>query len=326
MMVAVMGSGSAGSRHLRVLKSITGVTPISVPQRTSRIAELEASGYATAIDLAGAKTAGATAAIVATNTGRHLEDAVSAFQNNLDLLLEKPMTVDAAQAHKLCELAGESGRKLYVGCDLRFSKSLNKFRDQLALLGKIHSVRIEAMSYLPDWRPNRPYQETYSAHADEGGVLRDLIHEIDYAGWIFGWPDSCQATIRNLGRLGIASEEIVELNWETHDGCLVSVGLDYLTTPPRRRITAHGEAGTAEWDAFAGTVKVEVDGLPCNTTTIPNEPDHTTMGLDQAFVDACNGTIDDRLADGSDGYRALAVSDAARRSSDSHMTENIEYK
>jgi predicted dehydrogenase len=255
-----------------------------------------------------------------------LEDAALAFQNDLDVLLEKPMAVDAKQAHKLCELAVKTGRKLYVGCDLRFSESLNNYRDQLALLGKIHSVRIEAMSYLPDWRPNRPYHETYSARADEGGVLRDLIHEIDYAGWIFGWPNSCQATIKNLGRLGIASEEIVEINWETNNGCLVSIGLDYLTKPPRRRITAHGETGTAEWDAFAGTVAMTVDGLPGNTTTIVNEPDHTTIGLDQAFIDACNGNVDNRLADGSDGYKALALSDAARRSTDSRMTEKIEYK
>ncbi len=38
-----------------------------------------------------------------------------------------------------------------------------------------------AQSWLPDWRPDRDYRESYSARLDEGGVLRDLVHEIDYA-------------------------------------------------------------------------------------------------------------------------------------------------
>ena len=50
------------------------------------------------------------------------------------------------------------------------------------------AVRVECQSWLPYWRPERDYRESYSARADEGGVLRDLVHELDYAIWAFGGP------------------------------------------------------------------------------------------------------------------------------------------
>ena len=44
-----------------------------------------------------------------------------------------------------------------------------------------------------------------------------------------------------------------------------------------------------------------------------------------AFVNAVLGTWDPHLASGSDGVKALAVCDAARRASDSRREETVEY-
>ena len=111
-------------------------------------------------------------------------------------------------------------------------------RDLLPQIGAVHAVRVECQSYLPDWRPGSDYRESYSARADEGGVLRDLIHEIDYATWLFGWPVAVTARYGNTGRLGIAAEEWAELAWEAPADVEVSMRLDYLTRPPRRVMRA----------------------------------------------------------------------------------------
>ena len=195
------GTGSAGQRHLKALRSVGGVEPVAVPHRRSRLAELEADGFATAPDIRTAASYGARIGIVATDTARHADDALSALEEGLGVLIEKPMAVDAAEARRLCEQASKLGRTVYVGCVLRFSESLNTFRDLLGNIGRLHAVRIECQSYLPEWRPGRAYQESYSARAGEGGVLRDLIHEIDYAGWLFGWPVALHAKVRNLDPL-----------------------------------------------------------------------------------------------------------------------------
>ena len=86
--------------------------------------------------------------------------------------------------------------------------------------------------FFPDWRPNRDYRRSYSSRAEDGGVLRDLIHEIDYAVWLFGRPQSVFAKLFNLGRLGIEAEETVDLYWQAMAGYGISIHLDYLSRMP----------------------------------------------------------------------------------------------
>jgi predicted dehydrogenase len=189
-------------------------------------------------------------------------------------------------------------------------------------IGNIHSVRIEAQSYLPDWRPTRPYKETYSARKDEGGVLLDLIHEIDYAAWLFGWPGSVHARLGNLGRLGIAAEEFAELIWETENGGIVSIRIDYLSKPPRREMRAYGDLGTLTWDGIGGTVNLQKAGNPDHFTQSSQLRNDMFAAQIQAFLDQ---EVDHRLATGEAGVKALAICDAARLSSETRHEETVTY-
>ncbi len=323
--MAVIGTGSIGARHLQVLRRIGDVCPLAISKRSERVKELARQGYSTAGDMGAAAGMGATLCIIATDTGRHVQDGLGAVENGLDVLIEKPLSVDAAEGHRLCERAAEAGRHVFVGCVLRFSELLNTFRQSLNEVGRLHSVRIECQSYLPGWRPERPYKESYSARADEGGVLRDLIHEIDYAGWLFGWPASVQARVRNLGRLGIASDEVADLTWEAADGCLISISLDYLSSPSRRQLRACGERGTLEWDALANTVILTLDGEPPKRVTSAQTHDEMMLAQTRAFINVRQRIYHPLLATGKDGVRALAVCDAARKASKSSCGEKVDY-
>jgi predicted dehydrogenase len=187
----------------------------------------------------------------------------------------------------------------------------------------VHSVRVECQSYLPDWRPTRPYQESYAARPSEGGVLLDLIHEIDYTGWLFGWPGTVQARRRNLGRLGIAEEEAVDLLWDTAEAGCVSMSLDYLTRPPRRLLRACGERGTLEWDGMAGTVSLTVAGGTSQIVRSSQTREEMFAAQAHGVLQACRDGEDPRLATAEDGIRALAVCEAARRASQSRGEEPV---
>lgn len=325
IIVAVIGTGSIGTRHLHVLRRIDSVCPVAISQRSRRTQELATQNFATAENIGAVASMGATLCIIATDTGKHMQDGLAAVENGLDVLVEKPLSVDAAEGRRLCAAAVERGRRVFVGCCLRFSESLNTFRDLLGTIGRLHSVRIECQSYLPDWRPQRSYRESYSARADEGGVLRDLIHEIDYAGWLFGWPITLQAHVRNLGRLGIEADEAAELLWETPDGCVASVSLDYLSRPSRRSIRASGELGIIEWDGIKGTVTLALAGAPVQVIRSSQARDAMFLAQDHTFINTSRGIVDSRLATGEDGVKALAVCDAARRASDSRREERVKY-
>lgn len=323
--VAVLGTGSIGSRHLEVLNEAAGFSTIAVPLRPTRAKELASQGQKTASGLAEAAIQGATVCIIATETGRHLEDGKIALDCGLDLLVEKPLALTAVQSAKLIEHAEKSGRSLYVGCVMRFSESLGTFREYLPQVGELHSVRIECQSYLPDWRPQRSYLESYAARTHGGGVLLDLIHEVDYAGWIYGWPDTVQGRIRNLGRLGIKADEAVDLSWETPAGCLISINLDYLSRQPRRIMRAYGALGTLEWDGFGGTVTLLVEGADPIVKTSHQSRNDTFLAQAQAFIKVSNGGHDIRLATAEEGARGLAVCDSVRKASTSRRDQPVSY-
>lgn len=323
--VAVVGTGSSGMQHLRILRDAAGIQAIAIPRRLDRIRDLERAGYAVAKDLNEAVGTGAMLCIIATDTGRHEEDTLAALECGLHVLVEKPLAVNAQAASRLRARAEAVDRQLVVGCVLRFSESLTRFRERLPEIGRLHSVRIECQSYLPEWRPQRPYQQSYSARAREGGALLDLIHEIDYAGWLFGWPASLQARIRNLGRLGIDAEEAADLMWEIREGALISVSVDYLTRSSRRWMRASGEQGTLEWDGINGVVTFAGSGMPLTSVRSSQTREAMWLAQARAFVRATCGMSDERLATGEDGVNALAVCDAARRASDSRAEERVEY-
>ena len=307
-----------------VLRAIPDLDVIAVPAR-SRVV----TNGLTASSLGEAAARGATACVIATNTSRHADDIQTALELGLDVLVEKPLSVDAATARLTCRDVQRAGRRMFVGYVLRFSASLDCFRAQLAGLGQLHSVRIECQSFLPDWRPQRPYRDSYSASATEGGVLRDLSHEIDYGGWVFGWPAALEAQVSNLGRLGIGGEEAADLRWERADGCVTSVRLDFLTRPDRRRMVAAGEHGTLEWNAIAATVTLQRVGHAAEVTTASQTVDQRLRTQDEAFLAAIDGAgrqpADSRLATAEDGVRSLAVCDAARRASASQRREPVDY-
>lgn len=323
--VAVLGTGSVGMKHLESLARLAEVRAFAVPTRRDRLRELAHLGYATAATVEEAAGLEVSLCIIATDTGRHVEDGLTAMERGLDVLIEKPLARDAQEARHLTDRTRVLGRNAFVGCVLRFSESLTTFRELLPQLGPLHAVRIECQSYLPDWRPHRPYQDTYSAREDEGGVLRDLIHEIDYAGWIFGWPKALQARVKNLRRLGILAEEIAELSWESEEGFLVSISLDYLTKPSRRWMRACGERGMMEWDGERGIVTITVDGGPVRTLHSSQPRQDMFREQAKAFVRASQGRRDSRLATAAEGMKALAICDAARGASESRREVTVEY-
>ena len=323
--VAVLGTGSIGMRHLRILQGLSHVTPIAIPCRSTRRKVLDQQGFITAENLGEAvRSWSVEACIVASDTARHVSDSLEVLTQGLNCLVEKPLARNGGEGLVLQQKVLELQGSLHVGCYLRFSESLSRLRTGLSRVGAIHSVRIECQSFLPDWRPDRPYRDSYSSRPDEGGVLRDLIHEIDYAGWMFGWPTALQARLGNTGSLGIAAEESADLSWQTKDGVIVTLRLDYLTRPPRRNITVCGSHGTWTWDGISNMALYEGAEKISERVTSAQTRDQMLTDQAKAFLAIRRGEFSPCLASGADGLRAILICDAARRSSLSRREEAVE--
>jgi predicted dehydrogenase len=319
---AVLGTGSIGARHLRVLRDLVATSVSAIPIRESRRPGLRDAGYEVCDSLEAAVEAGAGALIVATDTHRHLADVKTALQLGCSVLVEKPLVPAIGGLGELGSLMERSGKNVFVACDLRFDRSLLYFRQRLDEIGAVHEIRIECQSYLPDWRPDRDYRESYSAHAGEGGVLLDLIHEIDYAVWLFGAPLRVFARLSNSGRLGIRAEEAADCFWETPGGASLSIRLDYVTRTTHRTMRAYGANGEIEWDGVAQSVSLRVNRSG-EKREFPQDRDATIHDQDSAFLRAASGGDPATLTQFSEGALAVSICDAARRSSASGQYEEI---
>jgi predicted dehydrogenase len=313
--IVVCGTGSIGLRHLRVLRDGLGLNPSALPTRAVRVSELRAEGIRTISAWQEAATSGPQFAIVASATSRHLADANEALAFGADVLVEKPLAPSATGISDLAKTAKRCGRRVFVACNLRFDAGLIRFREYLPEIGPVHAVRIECQSFLPEWRPGSDYRRAYSARPEEGGVLRDLIHEIDYAIWLFGAPSSLFARLKNSGVLGIESDDSADILWDTPSGASVSIRLDYVTRIGRRKMRAFGERGDLEWDYFGRRVSLALAGQPERTWATEQTRDEMMRDQAAAFLRCAGEGTTSSLATLEEGAFAVAVCDAARKSS-----------
>lgn len=322
LIVAVVGTGSMGRRHLNTLHAL-GVPAIAVPERPERRRELEADGSRTAVDLAAAKELGARAAVVATETARHVAGTQTALSLGLPVLCEKPMAMEASEASALASASKVHHLPLFVACCLRFDSGLQLFRERLPDVGDLHSVRIECRSYLPEWRPGRDYRETYAARGPVHGILLDLVHEVDYASWCFGMPKTVMGRLAATKRLGISGAEAAEAVWSTPSADLVSVGLDYLTRGRVRFVRVEGERGGMTYDFIKQALtRIDMEGA-VRREVVGGGRDEMYSNQMIAFLNAVDGREPGPLATAAEGVGALSVCEAWARSAASDREETV---
>jgi len=306
--VLVVGAGSIGLRHARNLAAMPWIRPVICPLRSERLEELRVQGLE-AQPLEQALLAPVPdAVVVATDTGRHVADLLPWIEKGCWVLSEKPLSVDLASTRALGDYP-----RLRVACCLRANEALRWARKALPSLGTLRYARIVCQSYLPEWRPNREYRESYSADAAQGGVLRDLVHELDYAQWIFGKPARVDCGFQAGTPLGIASEAGADLLWTYESGFRLSMRLDYLSRIPRRELWVDGDQGLLAVDVAGGTGVVKVLGRPEERFRGVHPPSEMYVAQLKGFLAEVRGGVDPLpLPDLAEARQVLGIMDQAR--------------
>ncbi|GAB3875599.1 Gfo/Idh/MocA family oxidoreductase [Terrabacter terrigena] len=256
--VVVRGSGSIGQRHARVFRQVgadVALWPVRDRGPAAADAVDEATGARLLDDTSGPDAVrGAALVVVATDTSRHVADALEALDGGAEkVLLEKPVAPTAADAAALT--AHLRHTLVWVAAPLRAHEGFRHLHRLVRHLTPPGSAHVWSQSWLPDWRPDRDYRESYSARVDEGGVLRDLVHEIDYAGVLFGAPTLLGAAVETSGPLEIESDQAATLLWSTDRSFTVTARLDYTTRPTSRGVVVQSPGGRLEWDIVRATVR-----------------------------------------------------------------------
>lgn len=321
----IVGLGSIGTRHAKLARKLIPGAKIAV-LRHRNCPNLSDTGH---IDCCFTSMEEALqfrpqAAVIANPASFHLDVALPLASAGIHLLIEKPIAVDEKKVLELIEVCRAQRTVLMVGYNLRFLRSLQKFREILEekRVGSVLSVRSEIGQFLPTWRPAADYRQTVSAQvALGGGVLLELSHEFDYLRWLFGEVEWVSAVLRKQSGLEIDVEDTAHLILGFSPGLgkvpvIASLNMDFVRHDTTRNCTVIGETGSLRWNAVAGTVELFQQG------------DHTWQTLfthkhqrDDSYIEewnhflACTADGSPPLISGQDGLAVLRIIEAARLSS-----------
>ncbi len=269
MRALVIGYGSIGERHARLL--VETRCSVAVVSRRSIDFAPHYSELSQALSDWQPEYV-----VVADRTSEHHQAIESLVKHGFQgrVLVEKPLF------DRLSALPRHSFSLAAVAYNLRCHPLLTKLKSLLDDSAQLVTANIYVGSYLPDWRPNTDYRQSYSAKRDQGGgVLRDLSHELDYALWMFGPWRRLTALGGHLSSLEIDSDDAYSLLMKTERCPLVSIHLNYLDRTPRREILVHTHEHTVRVDLIRGIF--DLDGAE---ETITVERDATYRAEHQAML------------------------------------------
>jgi UDP-N-acetylglucosamine 3-dehydrogenase len=317
--VLLLGVGRWGSNHLRVARSLPVELFVADPApdrldlaRKAGVREPRLSSdplaFKSAVD----------AVAVATPAQTHFDLCKEFLEAGKDVFVEKPITLESAQALRLVELAKRRGRILQVGHIFRFDSATQWMHDAIAS-GEFGAVRILRGCFSGFKRPRH----------DTGVMFADAIHFVDLFNFILGGsPLRVSAVIEDFLARGMEDEALIVMDYPPArggPGANVSARVEagYHLPGKYREVVVAGDKMSAICDFNVAQYKVRtfrnhhvpkpggrfeaVEGEMHQLEFSPEEPLHTEW---RAFLDSIE-TRQAPIADGMAGYEAVRVIEAA---------------
>jgi len=245
MKALLIGYGSIGKRHERVLKKL-GFNCIdivskqllnhaSVYEQLEAVPELDSYDYY----------------LIASVTSRHYEQLLYLNEHicDKDIFVEKAV-FDNRYPPLLVK------NRIWVGYNMRWERPL-RFLKQALSSKKIIFALAYVGQYLPQWHPWADYRKSYSASKGKGGgVALDLSHEIDYLQWLIGPIQNLCSIKAKISDLDIETEDIFTFIGRTENGAVINCTMDYLNKITQRILILHTEDETWFVDYISGTIEV----------------------------------------------------------------------
>lgn len=217
---AVIGAGSFGRNHVRVIRDLenvelTAVVDSDLPKAQQLASEFGSTPFANLEDVIGS----IDAAIVATPTVTHEQVATRLLNAGIDLLVEKPIAESSAAGDRLARLARERGRILQVGHLERFNPAVAALHSALTipLFFEVHRLSL------------------FSPRSLDVDVVLDLmIHDLDI---VLSFTGEQPVEIRAAG-ISVLSNRVdianVRLSFAT--GCIANLTASRVSTEQVRKL------------------------------------------------------------------------------------------
>jgi predicted dehydrogenase len=191
-----IGAGRRGIDHIKVASQFKEVSLEAVcdidERRLQEVASTYKMRFYKALDKMLEKEK-LDVVVISTPTPLHVSQTIRCLKSGLDVLLEKPISLNIEEASKLLKVVGESDRIVAVGFQLRYSNVVDKVKEVIdeGTLSLIAGY----------WYWTIPLVGWIRLRSQGGGQIVDqAIHLIDLARFFAGEVESVYAVYTERGR------------------------------------------------------------------------------------------------------------------------------
>ena len=234
--MGVVGVGSHGFHHARILREIPGVEMVGVhdvrPERAREVAEeLSVPRHETLTGLLDA----VEALVVAVPTAQHEEVAQEAMARGVHVFIEKPIAPDLATADRIVEAANRHGVTLQVGHVERFNAAVREAEPYLD-----RPLFIECHRLAP-----------FTPRGIDVAVVLDLmIHDVDLIRSLVGRP------VENMDATGVPvltpTVDIANARLTFADGAVANLTASRVSAEKMRKLRIFQRSGYLSLDLAKG--------------------------------------------------------------------------
>lgn len=288
--ILICGTGSIGQRHARNVRAL-GVQQIAVydpdtVKRSALAAELSCDAFAD-LDEALA-TFQPDVVFVCSPTKHHVAQAIAAANAGADLFIEKPLNHTMEGIAELKQMIEKKDLICMVGCNMRFHHGPSVVRKLVEQkeIGEITDAEVTvAFNFTgrADFANDvEKYRHSYNADPQQGGAVRECVHEIDLSMWYFGDAKLESATKEMATPLQLPDVEgTADLYLSHKNGVRSHVHVSFMEPEYRRYCKINGEKGSIEWHFGKEVVVRDTEGTVTSTYTEPEGYDVNQMYLDE---------------------------------------------
>ena len=316
--VLVVGCGSIGKRHARLLSERTDVELFVCDALAENLqaAVEQAPGAQTMTDYNEALAAGMHAVFVCTPNHLHRPMCEQALAAGCDVFCEKPLADTTAHARAIAVAAQASERVLQVGYVLRLYPAMRRLREmaQEGFLGHLVGGRALAGSYFTLMCATTPYRLS-----EKNALIVDYTHQLDYMRMFLGDLEHVFANSATLGELPMMPQpNVFDISLQYRSGALAQIHLDYVQHPQRHVVELFGDRRVAVYDFETTELRVwDREEKGYHSEFFMTIRDDVFRQHHQEFLRAVRETRQPTIC-AEDGVAAMVAAEACVKSAETH--------
>lgn len=286
MRIGIIGSGSIARRYIDILKKGFNFEVFVISdQQQDKIMQQEIFGRLASESILNEGKIRIDALIIASENEKHISDFMTFAKFTNLVLIEKPLSHLPLRPEELAIFENFQGH-LQISSPLRFHKCFVELSERINNFGKVGYIEVICQSWLPNWRLGRDFRKGFWNDPTQGGVLREIIHELDYVQYLFGPLRVCWATATYSDILNLNVESGVTCILESKENEIINLRLDFSSHAQRRIFRLDGDIGTIKWDVLKGTLETTNQSV-FETLSFPSDQDRNQTFVRQikAFLD-----------------------------------------